>query len=255
MILRLVPLATLLLMPLLAFLDAVVPVLRVIDGDTIEVEFDGAVESVRYIGINTLERDDPREEIRALARAASAANARLVEGRRVRLEFDVERRDRYQRLLAYVWVGDTLINELLVRQGHAQPATYPPNVRYVDRFVAAARLARTGTDVANPAPELPTDAIMAVEALEHIGEQAIVCGYVASTRYLTRGQRLTFLNLERAYPNQAFTIVIRDENRSKFESRPEELYRDAEICVEGMIELYRGKPQLFADGPEDISRR
>jgi micrococcal nuclease len=52
----------------------------------------------------------------------------------VRLELDVQSWDRYQRLLAYVYVGDLMVNAELVRQGYAQVATYPPNVRYADRF-------------------------------------------------------------------------------------------------------------------------
>lgn len=108
---------------------------RVIDGDTIEVLVG---ERVRYIGIDTPELR-PSE---AGAEAATAANRRLVEGRVVRLEMDVQPRDRYGRLLAYVWVGDLLVNEELVRLGYAQVSTYPPNVRYQERLLAAEREAR-----------------------------------------------------------------------------------------------------------------
>jgi micrococcal nuclease len=60
----------------------------------------------------------------------------------VRLEYDVEREDRYGRTLAYVWLGDELFNETLVREGYALVTTFPPDVKYVDRFVAAQRDAR-----------------------------------------------------------------------------------------------------------------
>ncbi len=123
---------------------------RVIDGDTIELA-DG--EHVRYIGIDTPEM----RPVEAWAEAATAANRELVEGRVVRLELDVQERDRYGRLLAYVWAGDVLVNEELVRRGLAQVSTYPPDVRYEQRFLAAQRAARQAgrglwSDAAPPAP-------------------------------------------------------------------------------------------------------
>lgn len=117
-------------------------VTRVYDGDTIEVEFEGQRERVRYIGIDTPEFDDDRPAIRELARLASEANRALVNGRTVRLEFDREHRDRYGRLLAYVLVGDTLVNEWLVRGGFAESRDYPPNLRHQRRLDAAEREAR-----------------------------------------------------------------------------------------------------------------
>jgi len=69
-------------------------------------------------------------------------NRGLVIGRRVRLELDVQPRDRYGRLLAYVWVGDTMVNAELVRLGYAQVMTVPPNVRYQDLFLKLQREAR-----------------------------------------------------------------------------------------------------------------
>jgi len=69
-------------------------------------------------------------------------NRRLVDGKRVRLELDVQSRDRYGRLLAYVWLGDTMINAELVRLGYAQVMTVPPNVRHQALFVQLQRDAR-----------------------------------------------------------------------------------------------------------------
>lgn len=228
------------------------PVTRIIDGDTIEVEIDGNRERVRYIGMNTPELRDRRPEVRELAVAATEANARLVAGRTVRLELDVEKRDRYGRLLAYVWVGDTMVNEALVRSGHAAPYTFPPNVRHVDRFVAAARQAREAHQAREPREaEEPDDAgqqvpgsITPLEAAAHIGDVATVCGYVANTRYLTRGRRPTFLNMGRPYPDQDFTVVIWGADRGKFAEAPERAFRNKSICVTGQIEAYRGKPQI-----------
>jgi micrococcal nuclease len=117
-------------------------VVRVVDGDTIHVMVDGRREKVRYIGVDTPESVKPNTPVECFAKAASAANARLVEGRRVRLELDVEPRDRYGRLLAYVYRGETFVNAELVRGGYATALTVPPNVDHAGRFSALAREAR-----------------------------------------------------------------------------------------------------------------
>ena len=121
-------------------LDALV--VRVVDGDTIHVRIGERVEKVRYIGVNTPELHHPSKGEEPGGRQAHAANRRLVEGKRVRLELDVQSRDRYGRLLAYVWAGDTMVNAELVRLGYAQVMTVPPNVRHQALFVKLQRAAR-----------------------------------------------------------------------------------------------------------------
>ena len=114
----------------------------VIDGDMIEVELDGQTEKVRYIGSNTPEIKHPTKDVEPFGKAGSAANRALVEGQTVRLEYDVQHRDRYGQLVACIYVGDIMVNGELVRQGYAQVATYPPNVKYQKRFLALQREAR-----------------------------------------------------------------------------------------------------------------
>jgi micrococcal nuclease len=114
-------------------------VARVIDGDTIELA-DG--ERVRYIGINTPESVDPRRPVQCFGKEASAYNKELVQGEWVELETDITNRDKYGRLLRYIWLGDVLINEQLLRDGYAQVKTYPPDVKYVDRYRVAQTEAR-----------------------------------------------------------------------------------------------------------------
>ncbi len=106
---------------------------EVVDGDTIVLE-DGT--KVRYIGLNTPERDRPFYE------EAKEANRKLVEGREVRLELDTVEIDQYGRTLAYVFVGDTFVNLELLRQGYANAFTVPPNVKYEELFRQAEREAR-----------------------------------------------------------------------------------------------------------------
>ncbi len=103
-------------------------VVRVIDGDTIEIE--GGVR-VRYIGIDTPEVYPQAEYY---GPEASAKNVELVEGAIIILEKDTTDKDHYGRLLRYVWVDDIFVNAELVRLGYAEAHAYPPDVRYQDMF-------------------------------------------------------------------------------------------------------------------------
>jgi micrococcal nuclease len=101
-------------------------VTRVIDGDTIVIE--GGYR-VRYIGIDTPET---YPEVEAFGIEAWQANRSLVEGQEVRLEKDMSETDKYDRLLRYVYVGDTFVNAELVRRGLARAEAYPPDTKYQD---------------------------------------------------------------------------------------------------------------------------
>jgi DNA/RNA endonuclease YhcR with UshA esterase domain len=102
-------------------------------------------------------------------------------------------------------------------------------------------------------PALAQKKVTAAEAKDHIGETATVCGNVVSTRYAasTRGQP-TFLNLDKPYPNQIFTVVIWGSNRNKF-GAPEVDYKGKRICATGKITEYRGAPEVIADAPAQIT--
>lgn len=119
-----------------------VVVTRVVDGDTAVVDLDGSEVRVRFIGIDTPESVAPDQPVECFGPQASSYTTDRLEGEMVRLEFDVERLDQYGRTLAYVWIGSELFNETLVAGGYALVTTYPPDVKYVDRFVAAQRSAR-----------------------------------------------------------------------------------------------------------------
>ncbi len=118
---------------------------RVVDGDTLVITSDGVDDRVRLIGIDTPESVKPGSEVECYGKEASAYTESLLpEGTQVVLVADVERRDRYDRLLAYVYrASDGLfVNLDIVEQGYAQPATYPPNVAHTEDFVEASRAAR-----------------------------------------------------------------------------------------------------------------
>ncbi len=109
-------------------------VTRVVDGDTVEATVDGRTEDVRYIGVDTPESVKPDTPVECYALQASHFNEDLVEGETVRLDFDAERRDVYDRLLAYVHLGDRFVNAELVERGYATTLTIAPNTRYAERF-------------------------------------------------------------------------------------------------------------------------
>lgn len=126
---------------------------RVVDGDTVQLE-NG--ERVRFIGIDTPEmhesdklyRDSQRTQqdintIKELGRRAYKFTKELVEGKRISLEFDVEKYDKYDRLLAYVYLKDgTFVNAEIIKQGYASLMTIPPNVKYADLFLKLYQEAR-----------------------------------------------------------------------------------------------------------------
>ena len=112
-------------------------VVRVIDGDTIVVNYNGNEEKVRMIGVDTPESVHPDSSKNTEAGvSASEYTKKHLEGKQVELEFDVQQRDQYGRLLAYVWVDGKMYNKTLLEDGIANLATYPPNVKYVDEFTA-----------------------------------------------------------------------------------------------------------------------
>lgn len=136
-------------------------VIRVVDGDTIEVKLVATSEAVpmsvemayslegvvrvRYIGMNTPETVHPSKPVQNFGKEASTFNTSLVADKTVYLELDIELWDRYDRLLAYVYLdpqGYAMVNAILVAMGFANVATYPPNVRYVKKFQGLERIAR-----------------------------------------------------------------------------------------------------------------
>jgi len=95
--------------------------------------------------------------------------------------------------------------------------------------------------------------IAAKDAFRRIGDKATVCGVVANARYLkSSGREPTFLNLADTYPKHPFTVVIWGETRDQFDYPPESL-EGKSICVSGLIETYKGKPQIVVTSPKQLS--
>ena len=154
------------LSPLASFLPAspvksraaeTITVIKVVDGDTITIDYKGTRENVRLIGIDTPEsiagkkarRDSKRshkdmnEILRSGKTAAEFTKKLAVPGDNISIEFDAEKRDRYGRLLGYVFLADgRMLNEEIISNGYASVLTIPPNVKYQERFLEASRRAR-----------------------------------------------------------------------------------------------------------------
>jgi len=125
-------------------------VVRVVDGDTARIVIGGVEEKVRFIGVDTPEST---REVEPYGKAASEYTRKALDGRTVWIETDDELRDRYGRLLAYIWldrptaatdreIRDKMFNARLLLDGYAQIYTFPPNVRYAEDFVRYQREAR-----------------------------------------------------------------------------------------------------------------
>lgn len=120
---------------------------KVIDGDTIEVLINNQKMRVRLIGVDTPETVDPSRPKGCFGKEASDETKRLLEGKSVILERDVSETDRYGRLLRYVYIPVTeteriFVNDYLIREGFGTVLTYPPDVKFSERFVEAQRTAK-----------------------------------------------------------------------------------------------------------------
>ncbi len=167
-------------------------VTRVIDGDTIEVELDGQIYKVRYIGIDTPETVDPQKPVECFGKEAAERNRQLVAGRVVRLEKDVSETDQYRRLLRYVWVDGRMVNQVLVEEGYAMVSTYPPDVKYAELFASLQTQAREagrglwGAACLSPTPTsaagVPTPAQGSAGVCDYSGtSQPVIKGNISSS--------------------------------------------------------------------------
>ena len=117
-------------------------VVRVMDGDTIAVRVDKSVLTVRYIGVNTRDARMRGDSVDAGPSEATEFNRALVLGQTVRLEMDAQEKDAQGRLLAYVYVGDLMVNAELIANGYAEVAVKPPNVMHEEMLKHLQRQAR-----------------------------------------------------------------------------------------------------------------
>ncbi len=125
--------------------EVLITILKVVDGDTVDIDINGHTERVRLIGVNTPETKHPTKPIECFGPEASAYMTQLLpKGTTVRIERDVEARDRYGRMLLYLYLGsdDLFINLELVARGYGTPMSIEPNTFHRNDFVRAAAQAQ-----------------------------------------------------------------------------------------------------------------
>lgn len=116
---------------------------RVVDGDTLKVQVENREETIRLLLVDTPETKHPTKPVQPFGPDASQFAKDTLEGKEIGIEIDVSERDKYGRLLAYVWIGDSMFNEMLLEEGLARVAyIYQPNVKYVDHFQSIQREAQ-----------------------------------------------------------------------------------------------------------------
>jgi micrococcal nuclease len=221
----------------------------VVDGDTVELS-DG--RTVRYIGIDTPEtrRKTDRGWVSVRERfgyQAKQLNKELVWRRPVRLEYDVVRKDKFGRDLAYCFVErdgqEVLVARELVRNGLAYIYTIPPNVRYVDLLVQDFHQAREAKRGIWAVPvEIPTNGVAGF-----VGERKMVVGEVGSVRASAKTIRLSM--------GDEVTVVISQKDRGLFEKAgisPESYYERRRVRVFGLIRLRGGHYEISVSHPSQI---
>lgn len=224
---------------------------EVIDGDTIRIT---GGYFVRYIGINAPEVGRKQEEKwvydpQPFAEEAKALNQKLVEGKRVRLKYDVVKKDKYGRLLAYIYVEDILVNAQMISQGYALTYIFPRNVKHANLLVRLQKEAKENDR--GFWPEVKSHPIPPDKAVEYIGRIKVLEGKV---RNIYKGKKVIRLNFGSGYkPDFCITIFTNMVNR--FESQgisPASYYKEKKVRVWGLIKEFEGHPEMVIDDPSQI---
>ncbi|MFH1519555.1 MAG: thermonuclease family protein [Candidatus Omnitrophota bacterium] len=223
--------------------------LEAVDGDTLKLS-NGRL--LRYIGLDT-----PEVRIKAVdgsftysptpfSLEAKEFNRKLVEGKNIRIEFDIEKTDRYGRLLGYCFVDDIFVNAKLIEEGYAVLYTWPPNLKYVDLFVESQDKARRlGKGLWSSFLTIDH-----TQANQYIGQIRRIEGRVVSTY---KSAKCVYLNFGQNYKND-FTVVIFNNVLQAFSQKgidPMSFYNQKRIGVIGRIREYNG-PEVIVNGPDEI---
>ncbi|MEQ9619649.1 MAG: thermonuclease family protein [Deltaproteobacteria bacterium] len=225
-------------------------VVEVVDGDTVIID-DEKNSRVRYLGLDSPEiavQDSPGDP---LSEEARDFNAALVEGKRVRLEFDKEKYDVYGRLLAYVYADSLFVNLEILRGGLAIPLIIEPNGRYSDLIYEAteeARRLRKGMwSELNSFDTPPGNLDFTIDiqnAPRYEGKRVLVSGLVTGAK---KSEKATVISIE-----DSFDIVIFSDDWGNFKFfgiDPGIYYKGRRVEVTGRVRMYRGTPGMIVDHP------
>lgn len=224
------------------FSKGVYQAVRVVDGDTIELS-DG--NTVRYIGIDTPEIRERQGKKwvynpRPYAEEAKAFNEKLVKEMPLRLEYDVQKKDKYNRVLAYVYSGETMINLEMVRQGYAMIYTYPPNVKYAEEFLEAQKEARGGKKGLWGELDSIDARISTAQAKENIGRMKMIEARVTDT-HLT--EKLLILKFKDKFKIVIYKNNVPESSKDMLRS-PNTYFKGKTVRVYGVIKEYKGSPEI-----------
>ncbi len=223
-------------------------VLKVIDGDTIKLS---GGKLLRYIGIDTPEvrikkKNNFVYSPQPFALEAKEYNQQLVLGKTVKIEYDIEKKDRYGRILGYCYVDGVFINAKLLEEGYAVVYTYPPNVKHANLFYKLQTEAREQNKGLWGSYEI----IFSEDAQLYVGQIKTVRGYVKSTY---QSSKCVFLNFGEDWQTD-FTVVVFNNSIESFRKKgvdPLLFYRGKLVEITGRIREYNG-PEIIVNTPEEI---
>ncbi|MFH1782234.1 MAG: thermonuclease family protein [Candidatus Omnitrophota bacterium] len=228
--------------------DKEVYVTHVIDGDTVVLS-DGS--KIRYIGINTPETrkrigDTWLYDPKPYSEEAKLFNESLVGGKKVNLEFDVEKKDKYGRTLAYLYVDGKMVNIEMIKNGFSIAYPYPPNDRYINDLLEAEGSARDNK--LGIWGDILKEVITPSEAKDHIGLIKTVEAGIVDT-YLSEDVLILKCT-------DGFNIVIFKDNFKYFPAgvcrMPDNYFKDRLIRVYGLIKEYKGGLEIIMYHPNQM---
>ena len=225
-------------------------VIDVIDGDTVIID-DAKNSRVRYIGIDTPEialQDTPGDP---MSTESWDFNANLVEGEKIKLEFDEEKYDVYGRILAYVYVDDVFVNEELLKEGLATVLIIQPNNTHSEILFNAldeAKNSKKGiwgdlSDLSPPKGNRKFE-VELNKADRYEGKRIVVRGRIVDTR---KSENVMVLNME----DRLDVVIFPDDwnNFQHFNIDPEKFYKGKTVEVIGRVKMRGGKPSIVVDHP------
>lgn len=221
----------------------------VIDGDTIET---AGGERIRLIGVDTPEINYQENTAEYFAREAFRYTKKHLKGKTVYLEYDLQKRDEYGRLLAYVFLSDgTFFNAKLLAKGYARLLLISPNVKYADLYIRLAREARENrrglwNRLIKEEENLPV--ISWQEAERYIGKEVIIQGEIVNTY---DSGKAVFLNFHREFWH-TFKVVIFAADLNKFDYNPADYLLEKEVKIMGRIREFNGVPEIIVKDPVQI---
>ena len=217
-------------------------VVRVVDGDTFVIS---SGEKVRLIGVNTPEVGELYYD------EATAFLSDMVLGEEVLLEGDTSNRDKYGRLLRYVWIDDVFVNEQLVWEGFAEEKAYEPDTRYQPLFESAEEYAKANNlGVWGIELQVTGEVVNYLDAGRYTGEVKTVEGIIATTSK-REDKGIIFLNFHDPYEGY-LSVLIWSDDWNNFPESPEVYYENRKVQVSGLIQDYSGTPEIIVTDPSQI---